>query len=123
MKVYISGPIATPIAGTGREERRARFWRCHKWINNHRAEWSVVNPLEVDACVDTDDIRCELGPYNTTHTWACYLRHDLKAMLECDGIVLLPGWDLSAGALLEQMVAKELGFTVYIADSSGRIVI
>lgn len=42
-----------------------------------------------------------------------YLRDDLKEMLECDGIVLLPGWPRSTGARLELSTALALKMTVF----------
>lgn len=44
--------------------------------------------------------------------WADYLKLDLKLMLDCDGIAVLPGWHLSRGAKLEIDVAERLGIEV-----------
>lgn len=40
------------------------------------------------------------------------MRADLKALLECEAIVMLPGWQASQGACLEYNVALECGFSV-----------
>lgn len=42
-------------------------------------------------------------------TWSDYLRYDLKALMDCQGVAMLPGWPGSKGARLEFHVATELG--------------
>jgi len=48
------------------------------------------------------------GPWS----WAQHMRVDLAALLTCDVIVLLPGWETSRGAQLEKTVADALGLVV-----------
>lgn len=50
----------------------------------------------------------ELHDGDTSQHWTCYLRRDLRALLDCDEIVLLPGWEKSRGACLEVAVAEAL---------------
>ena len=45
-------------------------------------------------------------------TWQDHMRDDLRAMLDCDQIHLLPGFGASKGAMLELIVAQALGMTV-----------
>jgi hypothetical protein len=42
-------------------------------------------------------------------TWEQYLRRDIRVLLDCDGIALLPGWERSRGAQLEAHIAHALG--------------
>lgn len=44
--------------------------------------------------------------------WVDYLKRDLRAMLDCDGVAMLDGWATSRGALLEVHVAESLGLEV-----------
>lgn len=44
--------------------------------------------------------------------WHEYLRKDIRALMDCDAIHMLPGWRKSKGARLEHHIAVELGFTV-----------
>ena len=44
-----------------------------------------------------------------TQSWQCNMRRAIRAMLECDGVALLPGWSTSRGARLEYQVARDLG--------------
>lgn len=45
-------------------------------------------------------------------TWAAYLRADLRMLLDCEAVAVLPGWEASRGAALEVHVAHQLGMTV-----------
>ena len=53
------------------------------------------------------------------------MRRDIKVMVDCDVIVLLPGWGRSRGALLERQIAIALGLRVLdlcdigVADELG----
>lgn len=53
----------------------------------------------------------EVGPkHGETYEW--YIREDLKLLLQCDNIVMLPGWKNSKGAVLEHSVAVMCGMKV-----------
>jgi hypothetical protein len=43
------------------------------------------------------------------------MREELKAMLDCDTLALLDGWQRSASALLEMHVANRVGMDIVIA--------
>lgn len=44
--------------------------------------------------------------------WASYLRYDLRQMLDCDGVAVLPDSHNSRGAWLESTVALHLGMPI-----------
>lgn len=54
----------------------------------------------------------EINPDQTD--WHACLRRDIAALTLCDGIVLLPGWEKSAGAMLELQVAHRLNIEVHL---------
>lgn len=54
----------------------------------------------------------ELHDGDTGRGYEFYLRLGLKALLDCDEVVLLPGWGDSAGARLEAQIAVALGMDV-----------
>lgn len=61
----------------------------------------VLNPAELDANEDL------------TKEWSFYLRRDIKHLMDCDDIAMLPGWEKSRGAKLEKYIAEALGMTVW----------
>lgn len=85
MKVYLSGSISKD------PDHRAKFQDAERQMTG--AGYEVVNPA--DLVVDG-------------WQWVDYLKHDLKILLDCDGICMLPGWRLSEGACLEYEVARAL---------------
>lgn len=48
------------------------------------------------------------------------LRWDLQRILECDGIVLLPGWRASQGTRLEVIVAVSTGRKLFFWSEQGQ---
>lgn len=44
-------------------------------------------------------------------TWADYLKYDIAALITCEKVALLPGWECSRGARFEVLVADTLGIT------------
>lgn len=92
MKVYISGPMTGyPEFNFPAFAEATAHWRS--------CGFDVVSPAEINP--DTDG------------EWADYLRADLRALLSCDVIAMLPGWEASRGANLELHVARALGMEVW----------
>ena len=90
-RIYISGPM------TGLPE--FNFPAFHARAAELRAQGrDVINPAEHDELPD--------------QPWHVYLRKDIRLLMDCDTIHMLPGWSRSKGARLEHHVAVELGFTV-----------
>jgi hypothetical protein len=103
MRVYIAGPIAGRPDGN-----RSAFLNAAVMLGGlgHVA----VNPHEV--VPETHWGLCPDGPEageGGTHTAPCYMRADLKAMLTCEAIYLLRGWELSSGARTEFETARAAG--------------
>lgn len=121
MKVYISGPISAGVPGADYTERKERFHRAE--VNLRAMGHEPINPIWVDACAYRD---CggkidETEHNGFRHTWDCYLKYDLIALLGCEAIALLPGWFLSKGSRLEWYIAHELRMPVFHLDTEGEL--
>lgn len=89
-KVYISGPIKdTP-----------------NYINNF-----ARGKTQLHAAGLTPISPCDL-PHEHGKSYEEFMREDLKALLECDGIYMLRGWEKSNGARVEFQVAVACGISI-----------
>jgi hypothetical protein len=93
-RIYISGPM-TGIHNFNRRAFDAEAARLRA------LGYTVVNPAELN---DNDSV-----------TWHEALRKDLIALLECDTVALLEGWQRSNGAHLEMNVAHRVGIDIVVA--------
>ena len=88
---YLSGPM------TGVPEFNYPYFR-YVAAALRKLGYSVVNPAELTAG-STDRIAC--------------LRQDIKALCDCSGLILLPGWEGSVGAHLELHLAHRLELRIH----------
>lgn len=92
--IYLSGPM------TGCPE--LNFPAFHFEATRLRAAGlDVVSPAEV---------KLEGKP-----GWADYMRADIRQMMRCSAICMLPGWESSRGAKIEYDLALALGFELMLA--------
>lgn len=90
MKVlYLAGPM------TGKEQDNfPAFFEREEALTE--IGYHVVNP----------------ATHGTGEAWDYYLRKDVKLLLECEGVAVLPGWQASKGASLEVHIAQTLGMPI-----------
>jgi len=98
MKVYIAGPM------TGYPEWNVPAFRAAD-AQLRAYDFEVVSPVDIDHGPG------EFGSYPHAH----YMKGDLRALVECDAIALLPEWYTSKGARCEVAVALTLG--LYFIDA------
>lgn len=101
MKLYIAGPM------TGYPDHNfSAFYEAARVLRSRG--YAVVSPAELDAdgSDDLDHAALDQVP------WDWYLRRDIKLLVDCDGIFMLPGWSGSRGAQLERHIAISLGMQV-----------
>lgn len=97
MKIYISGPMSGlpdlnfPAFNDAAAKLRAL---------GHE----VFNPAE------------KQEESNQDMTWTDYMRLDIKMLMGCDAVALLPGYWESKGATIEWQLAKGLGFDIRTID-------
>ena len=74
----------------------------------------AVNPLDilVEECEDAEACKVEAGG----HTWACWMRADIRELVGCQAVYALGGWQSSRGASIEVGLADSLGIPVYYED-------
>lgn len=122
MRLYIAGPISGGPQDLTLEEKRNRFYEARTALNN--AGYGAVVPLDVvtDQCSGNCNPHGHIGQDGVpTHSWECFMRHDIRSLLDCDGIATLEGWDQSRGAKVEVGLATGLGMPVYpVADWTAR---
>jgi hypothetical protein len=101
MKVYISGSISN--GGTLPLDTITANISLF-----HRAE-ETLRQFGHEPCIPSGIVLFEQGDHRP---WAECLKMDIRALLDCDGIYMLYGWEQSKGARLENHVAIELGMEV-----------
>jgi Domain of unknown function (DUF4406) len=94
--VYLSGPMSgLPNNNFPTFHSTARALRL--------LGYSVVNPAE---------LKTEVTGLTEEQAWREFMKTDIKMLVHCDAIVMLPGWNESRGATLERTIAKSLSMTV-----------
>lgn len=94
MKIYISGKIS----GIELNEARSKFAAAEKDLIS--AGYEAVNPMKI-------------SEYHPDKKWHEYMIEDIKALFECDGLLLLPCWNESKGARIEKAIADEIGLKIF----------
>lgn len=90
-RIYIAGPM------TGLPE--LNFPAFHAAAAKLRGfGFEVVNPAEINV--------------DPAGRWEDCMRADIRELVTCDAVALLPGWKQSRGAQLEHHIAQALGMVV-----------
>jgi hypothetical protein len=111
-RYYISGPM-TGIP----DVNRPAFNETAERLRNKG--YFVFSPGEEDDSVIEEEAR--KNGLGQEWAWGQFLKRDLRALLDCDAVVVLPGWRRSKGATLEVHVAQTLGLPVLDAYSLNPI--
>jgi hypothetical protein len=114
--LYVSGTISSD-PDLSFEEAKARFDAVRDYLE--ALGYRAVSPTDMEGecgrtaeeCVATQR-KVMPGQGQGNHSWECYLKGDIRAMLLCDGVALLPNWERSSGAFLEVQTAKGCGMDV-----------
>jgi nucleoside 2-deoxyribosyltransferase len=110
-KWYLAGPM------TGFHDHN--YPEFAKWSADlRRRGFDIVSPHELnageEALVHTNDEEVAAARLRC-------MRKDLQAMIDCDGIILLPGWQRSQGAVDEFECARRLGLEILFLDYNGSL--
>jgi hypothetical protein len=106
VKLYIAGPM--------------RGYPRYNFDAFDEAQWTledagheVISPAQLDRDLGFDpDKTLEEQGFSVEEA----MRRDVHAILEVDGVALLPGWEQSQGARTERTVAQALGLAIYEFD-------
>lgn len=98
--VYISGGI------TGIDDFRDRF--NHAEIKLQQKGFFTVNPIDIGYKIENISF-LELPE---DEKYQKYMKADLKALLKCDSIFMLDGWEKSKGARFEHKTAAICGLKI-----------
>lgn len=95
-RVYVAGPMA------GMPELNfPAFNKAAKSLRSFGVE--VVNPAELNVGIEGN--------------WAACMRNDVRELVTCDTLALLPGWERSRGAQVENRLARDLGMRVVTIEA------
>ena len=94
--IYISGQIT----GLDINEAISKFKDAEDFIKKEMPEYTPLNPFDI--CEQSDD-----------NTWLDYMRADIKALVDCEAIIMLDNWKESNGAILELKIAQGLKMEIY----------
>ncbi len=112
-RIYIAGPMkGIPLFNF------PAFDGAEAWITLEWEGWQAVNPAQIDR-----DYGFDPTSLPEDHDWNVIppsagtreeiIRRDIEAVLSCDAIFMLPGWEKSAGAKAELHLARWAGKTIY----------
>jgi hypothetical protein len=107
-KVYVSAPI------NGTEDGGEKLFAIGKKMML-AIGFDPVLPTELQPHQHEGDCPAGRRSIDREHNEACYLRSDLQALLQCDAILLMPGWTASWGCKLELEVAGSCGLEFWVA--------
>ena len=109
-RLYLAGPVY----GKPDSNREAFHAAEVLWQG---MQYEVVNPLYVPP--DEHEGPCSRRTYDggqsdggPNHDASCYMRTDLYALMTCQAVYMLDGWENSRGARTEWAVATALGLTI-----------
>lgn len=112
-RVYVAGPM------TGLPE--LNFPAFHREAARLRAEgFDVVNPAEINGGADELVAMANMDANQVAAHWRACMRNDIRELVTCDSIVLLPGWERSRGASLEHYIARQLDLKVVYLVREGQ---
>lgn len=103
-RLYLAGPM------TGIEQHNFPLFNAEA-ARLRALGYDIVNPAEIG----DEDPNAVRTPAEQLLHWRKCMKEDLREMLTCDGVALLPGWEKSKGASLEYYNANALGMLIVLA--------
>ena len=118
-RIYISGPMT----GIEPREYRRRFREAETILRRHG--YGCINPCRVWPCRFPWLFRLMNALMGRRLTYAVILAYDLLLLMtRADGIAMLPGWQASRGAQIENYVSQHFwmqGISKAVTEEIERI--
>lgn len=76
--------------------------------------WDIISPADLDRAAGFDENTTSAT--FTDEDFRSAMRRDYEALLTCDAIFFMPGWEKSTGANLEYDFATKLGIDLFLVD-------
>ena len=124
-KLYLAGPMSGiaqfnyPLFLKAAEELREKGWEvlCPAEMDDDHVREAAMS-CEEGSFAEFDAKLAELG--HEKETWGDFLSRDVKLVADdVDGVVVLPGWEVSRGARLELYVALTVRKPIYAYVAGG----
>ena len=94
-KIYISGPM------TGYDNfNKDAFDFAKRKLEAINEYDQVITPFDI-------------APNQDPNSWLFYMKLDIKALMDCDAIYVLKGYENSKGAMIEVNLAKSLSYPIF----------
>lgn len=103
-RIYISGQIT----GLHPEEYEPLF--CEAEAKMKAKGYEVINPLEIAKGIDPKLI--DPATHTEREIWRTIVKADIRELMECEAIYMLPNWERSEGATLEHKIAEGLQIAI-----------
>jgi len=116
MKVYIAGKMRGV-----KDFNKYAFNEAEKYLIG--LGFDAVNPVAIDESnnivlvSETGDINDIIG--FTQEDLKSVIRRDVEAVIGCDAVYMLNGWETSKGARAERAIALWLGLTIMYQGDDG----
>lgn len=101
---YLSGPI------TNNPHYKRQFFNAEKQLESQGQ--IVLNPVKLGLILELRE---------GSPSWEDYMKLDITALIQCDAIYMLQGWESSKGATLEHHIAKELGLKITYQEGNDEL--
>lgn len=106
MKLYVAGPMrGLPLYNFPLFDDATAHLRS--------LNYEVINPAEIDRELGFDPETGTDEDFEKLGGIEAAMSRDFAAILDCDGIALLPGWERSTGARAEVFIAQTTGRRVF----------
>lgn len=92
MKVYISGAI------TNNPNAKSQFIKAKQTILDLDKNYIFISPMDL--------------PHDHDKSWKSHMKEDITALMQCDAIYMIAGWEKSIGAKIEHDLAQGLNYKI-----------